>query len=150
MGNKSGLEIDAKLENLSQIADFTMNNMIEMGLGEREAFQVQLVVDEITSNIIIHGYKHQTGPIQIQCFTENSEVFIIIEDEGEPFNPLDADEADITSHLEQRKPGGLGIHFMKTMMDDMHYEFKDGKNRLQLIKLLKNQEKSINKKEILN
>ena len=55
---------------------------------------------------------------------------IRFEDSGTPFNMLDADDPDLTLSLEQRGIGGLGIFFIRQMIDDLAYERKDGKNIL--------------------
>ena len=53
-----------------------------------------------------------------------------------PYNPLEKDDPDTTLSAEDRKIGGLGIFLVKKSMDDMHYEHKDGKNILTLVKKL--------------
>ncbi|MBI5458598.1 ATP-binding protein [Methanobacterium sp.] len=136
MGNEFKLNVNSDLENLTSIADFITSSTRELGLSEKGVFQLQLAVDEVASNIILHGYTHQTGPIHLTIWKENDKIIIQIQDRGEPFNPLEADEPDLQAPLEERSPGGLGIHFLKTVTDSVHYQFKDGKNILTLIKTL--------------
>lgn len=140
MNNKSKFVVKAELENLSKIADFIMQNGLELGLNDKGIFQLQLAADEVASNIILHGYAHKTGPIHLTIWKENDKIILMIEDRGEPFNPLTAGKPDLNSPLEERSPGGLGIHFLKKLTDTVHYEFKNGKNRLTVAKAL-NQEK---------
>lgn len=136
MDEKFKLRVKADLENLSSIVDFTTESTRELGLSGKGVFQLQLAVDEVASNIILHGYTHQTGPILLTIWKENDKIIIRIQDRGEPFNPLEADEPDLQAPLEERSPGGLGIHFLKTVTDRVHYQFKDGKNILTLVKTL--------------
>jgi serine/threonine-protein kinase RsbW len=136
MDDEFRLQVKAELENLSIIADFTTASARELGLNEKGIFQLQLAVDEVASNIILHGYTHQTGPIHLTIWKENDRIIIRIEDRGEPFNPLEVDEPNLGAPLEERSPGGLGIHFLKTVTDSVHYQFKDGKNILTLVKTL--------------
>jgi serine/threonine-protein kinase RsbW len=136
MNKKLKLQAKADLENLSSIADFTTLSTRELGLNEKGVFQLQLAVDEVASNIILHGYTHQTGPIHLTIWKEDNAVIIQIQDRGEPFNPLEADKPDLQAPLEERSPGGLGIHFLKTVTNSVHYQFKDGKNILTLVKNL--------------
>ncbi len=135
MDDKFKLQVKADLENLSIIADFITKSASELGLNDKGVFQLQLAVDEVVSNIILHGYTHQTGPIHLTIWKEDDKIIIKIEDRGEPFNPLKVDKPDLGAPLEERSPGGLGIHFLKTMTDRVHYQFKDGKNILTLVKL---------------
>ena len=67
---------------------------------------------------------------------ENGEVALKFEDEGVPYNPLEKDDPDVTLSVEDREIGGLGIFMVKKSMDDMYYEYKDGKNILTLMKKL--------------
>jgi serine/threonine-protein kinase RsbW len=134
MDKKFKLDVRADLVNLSQIADFILQNALELGLDNKSIFQLQLAVDEVASNIILHGYTHHTGPIHLTIWKENEKVILRIEDHGDHFNPLNAKKPDLTAPLEKRSPGGLGIHFLKTLTDSVHYEFKDGKNSLTVIK----------------
>jgi serine/threonine-protein kinase RsbW len=136
MDDKFKLHVNADLENLSIITDFTTASVRELGLSEKGVFQLELAVDEVASNIILHGYTHQTGPIHLSIWKEKDRIIIQIKDRGEPFNPLEADKPDLGAPLEERSPGGLGIHFLKTVTDSVHYQFKDGKNILTLIKIL--------------
>jgi len=136
MGDKLRLRVNADLKNLSSVADFTTESTRELGLDDKGVFQLQLAVDEVVSNIIIHGYTHQTGTIHLIIWKENDKIHIRIQDRGEPFDPLKADSPDLSMPLEERSPGGLGIHFLKTVTDSVHYQFKGGKNILTLTKYL--------------
>ncbi|NYB51366.1 MAG: ATP-binding protein [Methanobacteriaceae archaeon] len=135
MDGKFRLEVEADLKNLSVIADFISRHAREMGLNDKGIFQLQLAADEVASNIILHGYPKQTGgPIHLTIYEKTDKIILIIEDRGQPFNPLDADKPDLKASLEDRSPGGLGIHFLKTLADDVHYEYRDGVNRLTVLK----------------
>jgi serine/threonine-protein kinase RsbW len=140
MKNEFKLHVDAKLENLSQIADFVTESARKFDLDERSIFQLQLATDEVASNIILHGYTHYTGQIHLSCWREDQKIKIRIEDRGEPFNPLLVDTPNLNTSLEERSPGGLGIHFLKTLTSSVDYEFKNGKNRLTISKDLTKEE----------
>jgi serine/threonine-protein kinase RsbW len=140
MKNEFKLHVDAKLENLSQIADFVTESARKFDLDERSIFQLQLATDEVASNIILHGYTHYTGQIHLSCWREDQKIKIRIEDRGEPFNPLLVETPNLNTSLEERSPGGLGIHFLKTLTSSVDYEFKNGKNRLTISKDLTKEE----------
>ena len=134
MDDKFKMDVKADLKNLSQIADFVATHAQKLGLHDKGIFQLQLAADEVASNIILHGYTHKTGPIHLSLWEEDDKIILMIEDRGEPFNPLNATSPDLNAPLEDRSPGGLGIHFLKTLTDEVHYEFTDGKNRLTVSK----------------
>jgi len=134
MKDRFELEIEGKLENLSRIGEFVGNSMSDFGLEDRKIFEVQLAVDEACSNIINYGYTEteDVGVITIICSTKENEVKIVISDAGKPFDPTSVPPPDLDTNLEDRTVGGLGIHFIKTLVDELRYEYRDGKNLLTL------------------
>jgi serine/threonine-protein kinase RsbW len=61
-------------------------------------------------------------------------VQLCVEDSAPPFNPLLAPEPDLTLPLDQRVPGGLGVHLVRKMMDHLAYQRAGGKNKLSMLK----------------
>ena len=107
--------------------------------GEREdwspavTFKVKLAIEEMGLNVAKHGRVDKIPDLEITVTSEPEVLTIDIEDDGRPFDPLhDAPEPDLTSPLEDRPIGGLGIHFVREMMDEMTYRHEDGKNCLAL------------------
>jgi anti-sigma regulatory factor (Ser/Thr protein kinase) len=96
---------------------------------------VNVCLDELFTNIVCYGFKddrvHMT---QFAMHLDNSVLKIVIEDEGIPFNPLDKANPEIPDDLIDVKIGGLGIHIVRRLMDDLHYERKRGRNRLTMEK----------------
>ena len=127
------LKIEGKLENLSLIGDFIGDSMREFGLDNRKIFNVQMAVDEACTNIIEYGYANEVGTIDIACWRKGEEIVVVIKDEGKPFDPTTVQPPDLNTSLEERKAGGLGIYFMKKLMDEGRYEFKEGKNVLTMV-----------------
>jgi serine/threonine-protein kinase RsbW len=137
MDNSYELEIEGKLENLSLIGDFIGDTMRSFGLDEHKTFEVQLAVDEACTNIIKYGYTNtnanEVGMIDIACQRKGKEIVVVIKDEGKPFDPTSVPPPDLEANVEERKAGGLGIYFMKTLMDEVKYEFIEGKNVLTMV-----------------
>ena len=111
-------------------------------LGQREewpdslTFKVNLVLEELGLNILTHGGKGQDrGPeIDIILKSEDDSLTIEVSDDGHPFNPLeDAEDPNIDGLLGERKIGGLGVHLVRTLMDDLSYERTEGKNHLKMV-----------------
>jgi len=102
-----------------------------------EAVQaLELAVDEAVTNIILHGYPSSNGRIWISCGVEGRMVRVRIEDEGVPFDPTVAPEPDLEGDADERPIGGLGIHLIRRMTDELRYERRDGRNILVLGKCL--------------
>ena len=109
-------------------------------LGERDnwpgelTFRVSLVIDELVQNVV--DYSRQAEPVDVKVEVTSMEEDLVIEiiDEGIPFDPLtEAPEPDLTSAIEDRPIGGLGVHFTKTLMDNVEYCRESGKNRLKIV-----------------
>ena len=107
--------------------------------GEREdwppatLFKVKLAIEELGLNVAKHGRIDKAPHIEITVTSDPDTLTINIEDDGRPFDPLhDAPPPDLTSPIDDRPIGGLGIHFVREMMDDMTYRHEDGKNCLAL------------------
>ncbi len=97
-------------------------------------FEVNLVLDELFTNLVSYGCFSDSHNFDIMLLIEDGVMFIEIKDDGKPFNPLETPEPEIQCDCDERKIGGLGIHFMRKMMDDIEYSWNNGKNRLKLTK----------------
>jgi serine/threonine-protein kinase RsbW len=123
-------------KSLAPISDFIVNQAQDAGFSPSEVYAIQTAVDEACSNIIDHAYGGEDiGDIEIRVKEIQNGIEIILHDEGEPFDPADVPEPDITSPLEIRKERGLGIFFMRKLMDEVIFDFsvKRG-NTLTLVK----------------
>jgi serine/threonine-protein kinase RsbW len=133
MKDRFELEIEGKLENLSVIGDFIADSMRNFGLDAQKIFDVQMAVDEACTNIINYGYTAEVGMITISCRRRDEDVMVVIKDTGKPFDPTSVPLPDLDANLEERKIGGLGVYFMKTLVDEVTYEFRDGRNVLTMM-----------------
>src|SRR5690625_2281946 len=104
----------------------------------RAAYHLNLVLDELMTNIVSYGYDEGNGrqEIRIRLRREPSAVQVQVEDDGRSFNPLEVPPPDLDAPVETRPIGGLGIHFLRTLMDDLCYRRENERNRLCFKKLL--------------
>ena len=109
-------------------------------LGRRERwpdallFRVNLALEELGLNIIDYGYDGGPCDIDIVLTSDDDAVTIEIIDGGPPFDPLhDAPTPDLDASIEDRRIGGLGVHLVRTLMDDLRYRREHGKNHLTLV-----------------
>ena len=121
------LKAVSSLEELSRIGDFILSSARGSGLDQRERFHLMTAVDEACTNIIKYGGSTE---IEIKCEMDDELVVVQIGDDGVAFNPLEASAPDISTPLEEREVGGLGIYFIRTLMTDVRYERREGKNIL--------------------
>ena len=135
MSTKSSLHIAAEVKNLTEIRCFV--DEVSQGLGLDPAMipNVILAVDEAVSNVIAHGYRGQGGAVEIEASQEGDALVIRVRDEAPPFDPTIVPSPDVTLPLEQRVPGGLGIHLIRQIVDEMtHSVTPQGGNELTLVK----------------
>lgn len=136
MKEKVELQVTGKFENLPLITEFIANTMLKFGMEDHGLFQTQIAVDEAVTNIMEHGELEDENKIKLRCEKRGDMVEIVIVDKGKPFDPTTTTTPDISAPLEERETGGLGVYFIKEYMDQVKYDFKDGKNILTLVKSL--------------
>jgi len=131
------LEVAGDLESLSVILDFVAETMKQLGIEPSIGSRVQLAIDEACTNIIKHAYSEGKDTITLSLQLAGEDLIITIVDKGRPFDPSSVPAPDLDADLEDRRIGGLGIHFMKSLMDQVVYAFdpKAG-NRLTMRKHL--------------
>lgn len=122
--------------NLAAIGEFIVNIASEKGFSPNDVYAIQTAVDEACANIIDHAYKGENiGEIKITINALPDYIKIFIEDSGEAFNPDEVPAPDITSPLEIRKERGLGVFFIRKLMDEAIFDCSSAKgNTLTLIK----------------
>jgi anti-sigma regulatory factor (Ser/Thr protein kinase) len=136
-GKRFELEVDSKLESLSIINDCITTVLKGIGAGDRSIFEVQMAVDEACTNIIQYAYTEQKGTITVICRLVNDDFTVTIRDRGKPFDPSSVPAPDLHADLDKRRIGGLGIYFMRKMMDEVSYNLDaEGANELTMRKKL--------------
>lgn len=90
--------------------------------------QITVCVEEMYVNVAHYAYGDNKGDVTMSVDFEGNVVTISLIDSGMPFDPLKKEDPDITLSAEERDIGGLGIFMVKKSMDDVSYEYKDGKN----------------------
>ena len=94
----------------------------EAGVAPQAQRDVVLILDELFSNIVIHGYQHApTGEIRVEAAVEDEQVHVTLTDHAPLFNPLQVPEPDTTLSLEARPIGGLGLLFVRRTADELRY-----------------------------
>jgi anti-sigma regulatory factor (Ser/Thr protein kinase) len=123
--------VPAALDSLGAIAEFVMAAAASAGLDKRASYHLRLAVDEIATNIIVHGYaKHGLqGGLELGADIDDSTLTVSIEDIGVAFNPLQAPLPDTDLPLEQRPIGGLGVYLAIRSVDEFRYEHVGDRNR---------------------
>ena len=128
-------ELKSKLSELNALCRHLEDCGDVMKLPQKCLFEINLGLDELFTNIISYGFddgiEHQ---IKFSLAKEKETLVVQVEDDGKPFNPLEAADPEVSQDLDSINIGGLGIHLVKKMMDDIDYQRVKGKNKLILKK----------------
>lgn len=130
------ITVAATLDNLNTVLAFVDKQLEQAGCPLKLMTQVDLAVEEIFVNIARYAYHPDVGEARVRCEAGGDPFQIIVgfADRGRPYNPLDRQDPDVTLDAQRRQIGGLGIFMAKKLMDDIQYEYRDGKNILTLRK----------------
>lgn len=126
------LIVAGKLDSLSEIGKFVNAAAASAGLDKKASYRLRLAVDEVATNIIIHGYKEGGVSGNVQVFSEirRDTLTITLEDTATPFDPRGLVFPDqIDKPIEERPIGGLGVFLSKNNVDKFDYEYVTNKNR---------------------
>ena len=145
MGVKHVLTVPGRYEEIQKICQFVADGAAESGLNQAAIFHIELACDEACTNVIEHAYGGEgVGDIEISWQLVGTAFIISIQDNGRSFNPDMIPEPSLPPlppdamsppDIDSVKVGGLGIHFMRQLMDEVQFQF-DGEtgNTLTLVK----------------
>lgn len=132
------LTMSADRKNIPAVIEFVNQELDALGCSLKAEAQIDIAIDEIYSNIVKYGYEEEGGEVTVSLDISEEPLAMTLSfrDEGKPFNPLERRDPDVTLSAKDRKIGGLGIFMVKKSMDDIRYEYRDGKNILTIRKTL--------------
>jgi anti-sigma regulatory factor (Ser/Thr protein kinase) len=117
----------------SEIEQFAQNHRIP----DADVHALSLALDEVITNTISYGYDDQGAhEIRVRLTLADGRLSAEVEDDGRPFDPLTTPQPDLTSAVEDRPVGGLGIHLVRSLMEQVDYRRESGKNHLIMSKRL--------------
>jgi len=116
------------LDSREKIIEFCKN----FSNDKKLLFRLELILEEILLNIADYGYTDIKGDIVISLSDEDKYFILSVTDHGIPFNPVSQKKPDTNLSIEERKPGGLGIFFIKKFSDSIEYKRKENQNILRL------------------
>ena len=118
---------------LGKIEPFTDEFAATAGLSDRDLFVLQIVVEELVTNVIDYGgVPAGEHAATVELAAESGELVITIRDRGCEYNPLLREDPDTSLPAEERPIGGLGVHFCKKLTDSQTYERRGDCNVLVL------------------
>lgn len=138
MGQAQRLTVPGRFEYLAQIAEFVTRVARDAGLTDDDVFHVEMAVDEACSNVIEHAYARTVGEIELTCnIPEYGRLDVVIHDQGQSFDPEMVPQPNVGdgASLDAMQDGGLGLYFMRKLMDEVRFSFSPGYgNTLYMVK----------------
>ena len=123
---------NATLDDIPEVTDFVEAALDEMGCPDAAKLKIDVIVDEIFSNICNYAYDGARGvaAVIVEETQDPHGVKLIFADRGKAYNPLEKEDPDPSLALEDRAIGGLGIFMVKNSADEVNYEYTNGRNIL--------------------
>lgn len=139
------LRIEATIDNLAMVFKFLSDSMETCECDPSVRKQIKLCVEELFVNIAHYAYNPDVGIAKISIDTVEDDsgkpkMIISFADKGRPYDPLSLPEPDVEAELDERQIGGLGVFLVRSTMDNVGYEHKDGQNILTIEKELRKQQ----------
>jgi len=129
---RTTLTVPAKTDRLDEVMGFFESELEKVDCPMEDLYNLTLVAEELFVNIAHYAYDGREGEARIDFSFDRDQrmVEVTFSDSGIPFDPTLRPAPDITKKPGQRPIGGLGIHLVRKLMDDVRYEYQGGKNRL--------------------
>jgi serine/threonine-protein kinase RsbW len=135
MGPRLDISLKNELPEIRRLAEEVDAFFAAQGLPHALSHNFNLAFDEIITNIVSYGFddggEHR---IDVHLSLDGTLIEAEVVDDAKAFDPLEAPDPDITADLDDRPIGGLGVYFVKMLMDEVHYRRDDGRNRLYFCK----------------
>lgn len=130
------LKIQATIEGMDEVLAFVSSILDEHGCTDQARTQLRMAMEELYVNVAHYAYSSGEGWVEIRGSVDGDVATFSLIDGGTPFDPLEKPDPDIMLSGEERRIGGLGIYMVKTMVDKLEYEYRDGCNCLTMQKKL--------------
>lgn len=134
MNQNVHLQLDARPEELPRVAEAVEQMAERDDWPPKLLFQVNLVLEELALNVMTHGRAGGARHLDVILGSAPDAITVEMVDDGPRFDPLaEAPEFDPDLPIEERRIGGVGVHLVRTLVDDASYRYEDGRNRVTLV-----------------
>ena len=129
------LEIDSRLAEIPRAIAMVDEFRALHGLAQVDADALDVILDEILTNSIRHGLDEAPGhPISVTLDYRDGEIVLQVEDEGVAFDPTQVPAPAVGGKLGDRRVGGLGVAFVRSLTRSIEYSRASGRNRLVIVR----------------
>lgn len=140
-GETRRLSVPATDEGIKAALDALESLWAAQGVSRAVTWPMEVSLDEVLANVVRHGLvgRGDEARVELELQFEPGDpprCEVRVEDDGPEFDPLGAAAPDTSLGVDERPIGGLGIELVKRLMDEVHYERREGRNRLRLVRRL--------------
>jgi serine/threonine-protein kinase RsbW len=129
----NSLRLPAVMDSLEGFGAFLEQELEQLGVPQGRRLEIELVLEELLTNIIRYTYPRGPGEVEVSYFLEDQLRFCLsLSDWGRGFNPLEAVPPNLDPDLAQRPLGGLGVHLARQLADKIEYQYDAGANQVTL------------------
>lgn len=132
----SEIVLKSDYNNYTSFISFVEEFLISAGIEQTIKFKILTASEEIIVNVLKYSGNKPDGFLRVNISYDDTKICLVFTDNGNPFNPLDKPDADVSLDYTERNPGGLGIFLTKTLMDEVVYSYTDNKNILSITKYI--------------
>ncbi len=123
---------EADLSRLAEFLEFVEGSVMGSFMNEETKTDLLVAAEEAFTNILKHAYERR-GTVGVSVNIEPGLIYLTMVDEGRPFDPRSVPPPDLEAESKDREVGGLGVHLMMNLVDEVRYRREEGKNVLTLI-----------------
>jgi len=125
---------DRSLDSIAEVYEFTESVLVSGDVGEALRFPVHLALEELFVNMVRY-YPDNDNAIQLDVDASDGKVTVTMTDFNvDPFDVTQSRDVDIDAPLDERTPGGLGLHLIQTMVDNLQYDWEDRRSTIRFTK----------------
>ncbi len=128
----ASIEIASDLDELPRVVAFIEEFVEEHAIPATAAMHLNLALEELITNVIVHGYEGTRGSIGLALEREGERVSAVLTDRARAYDPFSTPEPDLDAPIEERGIGGLGVHIVREMAESYDYERRGDENRVRI------------------
>ncbi|TVQ02861.1 MAG: ATP-binding protein [Balneolaceae bacterium] len=137
MTMNSKMNFSRKTDELENVFQFLQQKENEYGCSDRQKMEIDLCVEEVFMNMVRHNSSMDNKiEISVDKKGENKIIICLIDHEENPFDITKTDDLDLEDYVEKKKSGGLGIHLIKQLMDEISFEHQRGISKITMVKYI--------------
>lgn len=128
------IQIENAAESLGKALEAVQDFALSRDVPQTAVHRIQVALDEMITNIFSHGYEGGSGTVDLSIKLRGDFLELYIVDHARPFNPLRQAQPEVDLPIENRPIGGVGIHLVRTLIDEIEYSRQGTENHLLLRK----------------